>query len=451
MTKTKITSGTNNMKFPKVTNSETAKWTFFTAAGLLGICCIDYYVRQKIKSNTDEKKQQADEGREIRMEATKTACTMLKTAANMMPELNKLKQEVGDLKVQFTGGSSDSNEKANDETDNMVESPIWEGSDYEGAIVECAEGEIVPGLIVKDSTNCLVAGAAVGKSILMQQIAYSVQAGERIDFLSDREYDPTKMQVVFYRLEEYPTEYYNKYGKGDFLRKSGILWKTNSDFPVCNLNALTNDIEQYAKQATIDTLVCIDPITKLSDYNHEKFIKAVESIQKIARQKNVSLTIFFSAHLDEIPAWRVLKPGDIKGGDKLFQQCGTVFALRNEREGGSSRFLQVIKAPKGQATPEKVLVCDIVKTTIDDENWFTHLTYKCEKKETEALPIKPKAERTSEERKAAKDQSMREILQGYVKDGYTALQIAKKLKVSRKTVYNRCEKFEIPIKKEEAE
>ena len=215
-----------------------------------------------------------------------------------------------------------------------------------------------------------------------------------------------------------------------------IRWVLNANLPDNTTSSLLKDIEECAKGIERDSLICIDPVTKLQDYNHAKFISSVEAVQQEAKAKGVILTFLVSAHVDEISNWKVLTSEKIKGGDKLIQQAGAVFALRNERNGSDFRFIQVLKAPKGQSDPVTVTVCEILKEDIDEHNKNIYLKYIQEKKIEDALPIKPKANSgyIGGKKRVITLEDVKQMKQ-MVLDGKKVAEIAKHLKVSPKTVY----------------
>ncbi len=296
---------------------------------------------------------------------------------------------------------------------------------------------IAPGLVGVGLINFLVAGAGVGKSILMYQIALAVAKGEKMAFLPPSCPKAKKMDVFFYRLENYPNELSGKYGDAKIFILPNFRWVLNTDLPDNTISSLLEDIEDCAKRIERDSLICIDPVTKLQNYNHAKFIASVEDVITEAKGRGVILTFLVSAHLDEIENWKILTKKNIKGGDKLVQQAGAVFALRNERYGGGFRFIQVLKAPKGQSEPEAVTVCEIIKEDIDEHSKNIYLKYIQEKTIEDALPIKPKANSDHIGEKKGKKMTPEKIkqLKQMVLDGKNVTEIANHLKVSRKTVY----------------
>ena len=181
-----------------------------------------------------------------------------------------------------------------------------------------------------------------------------------------------------------------------------------------------------------------------------------------AKRRGITLSAVASIHHDEIPDWKCLTPDFIKGGDKGIQQAGSVTALRNERTGNEYRFFQCLKEPKGSETPfnGNVVVCKIISEPIDDNNKNTYLQYVGIKPEAEARPMKPKVQATGTSTstapsvgtypitasapsviatpKAAPNQKvtpeMEKRMKEMVEKGMKASKIAKKTKLSEKTV-----------------
>ena len=252
---------------------------------------------------------------------------------------------------------------------------------------------LVDGYAKPGQITLVVAGSGVGKSTLLLQIAKAVANGERAEFLPDSCCASLKQDVVYYRIEDFPDELEGKYGRGKVFDGLNIQWVLPEDLVVNSLSAFLDHVKRLAHRLERDTLVCVDPATKLDGYSHEACIKGLEEAQKIAKTNGVTLSFIVAAHLDEINDWKPLTTEHIKGGDKGVQQAGAVIALRKEgTPGGDHRFIQCLKAPKGHPAPfpEGVLVCESVKSPIDKENWYLHFEHVEIKPEKKALPKKPK-------------------------------------------------------------
>ncbi len=252
----------------------------------------------------------------------------------------------------------------------------------------------------------LVAGADVGKSSLLTQTALAVAKGVRPEYLPDDCSASVKQDVVYYRIEDFPDELEGKYGQGKVFMGANIKWVLPEDLDGTSLNAFLNHVKLLAKTLERDTLVCVDPATKLDGYRHEACIKGLEEAQRIAMENGVTLSFIVAAHHNEIDDWKHLTTEDIKGGDKGVQQAGSVIALRMEgTSGGNHRFIQCLKAPKGHAMPfpEGVLVCKYVKSKLDNDNWYLHFEYVEIKPETDARPEKAKANKAGKTRKSPAD------------------------------------------------
>ena len=257
-----------------------------------------------------------------------------------------------------------------------------------GPKVWLVDGYAKPGQI-----TLVVAGGGVGKSTLLLQIAKAVANGERAEFLPDSCCASLKQDVVYYRIEDFPDELEGKYGKGKVFDGLNIQWVLPEDLGVNSLSAFLDHVKRLAHKLERDTLVCVDPATKLDGHSHEACIKGLEDAQKIAKANSVTLSFIVAAHPDEINDWKPLTTEHIKGGDKGVQQAGAVIALRMEgTPGGNHRFIQCLKAPKGHAMPfpEGVLVCKYVKSKLDNDNWYLHFEYVEIKPETDARPEKAK-------------------------------------------------------------
>ena len=253
------------------------------------------------------------------------------------------------------------------------------------------EGWIVEGYMRVGMVNLLAAGAGAGKTTLMTQIALATDKGARPEFLPTNCCDSVKLRVVYYRLENFANELHGKYGDGKVLKESGIEWVLPEDLREKNVPGLVAHLKGVAGHLTGDALVCIDPATKLENYNHKDFIRGVEEAMEIAKtSSHAQLTIIASIHLDEIEDWKPINLTDIKGGDGAVQQAGSVTALRKERrEREGYRFLQCMKEPKGHPQPFNgdVLVCKMVEELEGVK--YLHLQYDSIVPESKALPEKP--------------------------------------------------------------
>lgn len=244
--------------------------------------------------------------------------------------------------------------------------------------------------------NFLLASSGKGKSIVLTDIAIAVDKGVRPAFLPDNCCASVKLKVVYYRLENFADELLGKYGEGKILRESSIVWFLPEDLPGKTLDGFIDHLKGVVSTLTEDTVIFVDPATKLSGYKHEAFIKGVEETMEAAKRRGITLSAVVSIHHDEIPDWKCLTPDLITGGDKGIQQAGSVTALRNERTGNEYRFFQCLKEPKGSETPFSgdVVVCKIISESIDENNKNTYLQYVDIKPEAEALPMKPKVQAT---------------------------------------------------------
>jgi len=334
--------------------------------------------------------------------AAQTACKMMEQATAITPELKGLKVEILAVKDEF---------KAMKEQLEKVNKPTPTGSDSEsvaGSDVDCKGHSsadlfnrprednskwVVDGYMKVDQVNLVVAGGGVGKTNVMVQIALAVAKGTRPEFLPTDCSASVMLNVVYYRLEDFSDELEGKYGDGKVLCDSGIKWFLPEDLPSLTLGGFTEHLKTLAATLTEDTLVCIDPATKLDGYKHTEFVKGVEEAKAIAKSRNITMTPVASIHLDEIKDWTVLTNCDIKGGDKGLQQAGSVTAVRRERTDVEKyRFLQSLKEPKGSPKPFNgdVLVMKKVHEQLDGNNKYLHYEFDSIKPEVMARPEKPK-------------------------------------------------------------
>lgn len=411
--------------FKLIKNGKTAFWTLLTAAGSGAIGL--YFYRQKITTN---------EKAEMKKQATNLA-------------LKDIKEELKALKSELKKPSTPDNDGKGEGGTDIANLNLRETSELfnHGQRVEETKW-IVDGYMKVGLVNLVVAGSDAGKSTLITEIALAVSKGSKPEFLPETCRDSVSLPVVFYRLEDYAGDLEGMYGSGIIFDGANIKWVLPEDLPEYNLEGCLNHLKAFAAQITEDTLVCIDPATKLDGYAHEKFIKGIEEAMRIAGAKGYTLTALASIHLDEIKPWSALTNCDIKGGDKALQQAGSVTALRVERNPDDAhRYLQCLKAPKGSPKPysegNNVLVMKKVLATIDESNTYLHFVYDCIKPEKQARPLRPKAEDTEtrgtkgkpkEAPNLKRSPKVKEKINRLIAEGKTNEEIAKKVGLCPKTI-----------------
>ena len=420
--------------------------TFLVCAGIY--LYLDYRENDKECKLIDRRGQQYDDERRAdRMlyEAREEADARLHDAKNKS-DLEKYRQMKA-VELEYAKEIAKLKQSASNDNNGIAQpDPNWiEPNNYEKmrAGTESRASLIVPGYITIGLINVIVGGAGVAKSILMRQLALAIDAGGRIGILPDS--NAPKMNVLFYRLEEFTGEEEGKYGRGDIFVNSGIMWRTKSDIEDFTLQGIIEDLRQVSFHIEKDTVIFLDPITKLSDFNVEKFIGGAEQAMNIAKERGHTLTLIVSAHLEELEPWKPTTSANIKGGDVLIQKAGSVMAICRERTGMEYRFLQCLKAPKGYPEPSDVVVCKIEKQEIDEHNWNTRMSYVCKKKEEEALPLRPKAASDNNARdilpypKSKEDEMLNKALRAEKmkkEEELTDEELANKLGVSRQTISN---------------
>lgn len=401
------------------------------------------------------RKKRVDTECDILATTAKTACKIMEQATAVVPELKALKAEVIATQEEMKA-MKEAMKELNKPTDSGADSDEESDMTLNGrSSVELFNRPrteyatwVVDGYMKVDQVNLIVAGSGVGKTNLMVQIALAVAKGTRPEFLPEDCSVSVRQSVKYYRLEDFGDEFEGKYGNGKVLHNSSIEWFLSEDLPSSTLVGLVEHIKALADSLTEDTVVFIDPATKLDGYKHTEFIKGVEEAMAIAKARNVTLTIIGTVHLDEIKDWSVLTNCDIKGGDKGLQQAGSVTALRRERTNVEEyRFLQCLKEPKGSPKPFNgdVLVMKKVHEQLDDSNKYLYYQYESIKPEVQARPEKPKAqtdgvcstEASSEAPMAPNQKVTTEVeckIHGMLQQGMKPKIIAKKIGLSEKTI-----------------
>ena len=373
--------------------------------------CIGNWIDSKIQNNADkkredyraEKEQETETHKANEERATKEAQAQAQADAyermrKADAELYREKMEIDlEKRRRLKEMAEQQNASAADEpADDVPESisPLRTTQELFNRTNGELSAWIVDGYAKPGQITLLTAGNGVGKSVLLTEIAVATAMGKCPEFLPDSCCASLKQDVVYYRIEDFSDELEGKYGKGKVLDDANIMWVLPKDLRSSTLDGFLEHVKHLASQLKNDTVVCIDPATKLDGYKHEACIKGLEEAQRIAKQHNVTLTPIVAVHLDEIEDWKPLTSVNIKGGDKAIQQAGAVIALRKERTaGGEHRFIQCLKEPKGHSKPfpEGVLVCKSDKTQLDDENCYLHFEFVGIKPEKDALPMKPKS------------------------------------------------------------
>lgn len=397
------------------------KTVFWSTVGTFTLTVISvgggiWLYRRKKKADTDSYLVKASQNAEIAIRekrnetecdvlatAAKTACKMMEQATTIAPELKSLKIEFLSAKEELKAMKELEKVNKSNQSGAVPESDASTNVDCKGHLSadlfnrprEENSKWIVCGYMKVDQVSLVVAGSGVGKTNFMVQIAIAVAKGNRPEFLPADCSASVRLNVVYYRLEDFSDELEGKYGDGKVLCDSGIKWFLPEDLPSLTLSGFVEHLKILAATLQEDTLVCVDPASKLDGYRHSEFVKGVEEAKAIAKSRNITMTPVASIHLDEIKDWTVLTNCDIKGGDQGLQQAGSVTALRRERADVEKyRFLQCLKEPKGSPKPfnGNVLVMKKVHEQLDGNNKYLHYVFDSIKPEVMARPEKPKAQ-----------------------------------------------------------
>lgn len=391
-------------------NPKTVFWSFVGTLGgaLIGGGAYWWKKRQDTKSDllktiqTGEivaRSKRVDAECDIMTTAAKTACKMMEQATSLSPDVMALKEELVSAKNEISEVKERLTKVGNTSPLDMTSSN--ENGNYDGCSSttlfnrqRSVSNWLVDNYMKVGQINLIVAGAGVGKSNLATMIAIATSKGVCPEFLPQNSRPSPKLPCVYYRLEDFDDELEGKYGKGEVFAGCNIRWFLPEDISEFNLNGFIAHLKEVASRMTENTVVIIDPATKLGNYTHEGFVNGVEEAMRIAKSNGHTLTPVASIHLDEIKDWTCLSLENIKGGDKAVQLAGSVIAFRKERTGEKFRFIQCLKEPKGSAMPfnGQVLVCELVEKFIDNQNKYLYYQYVDTRDETEARPVKPKVQ-----------------------------------------------------------
>lgn len=302
-------------------------------------------------------------------------------------------------------------------------------------------GWLIPWYAKRGQISGCVAGADMGKTILMVDAAIAAAKGEKPTFLPDDAPKADKMDVFFYRLEERAGEMRERYGDGSVFPEN-FGWITKDAIASPTFEGLIADIEKRAEGFKKDTAIFVDPLSKLPNWDLAKFLISLEKVQEKCAERGIVVSVLFSAHTEETKPWKPLTPDMIRGGDVVIQQVGALFALRRERAGNGFRFLQTLKVPKGEVENELVDVICFEGRKEGEPGSYTHLVHHCQKKESEALPLRTKAEKKAEEvepekpKKTGKLAGKEEEICAMKAAGKKVHEIAVFFKVSNQAIYD---------------
>ena len=451
--------------------SNNPKTTLFSCIGSLTVmaasCVGSFVLYQKnrkadaklarVKAELANERKRVETDNDIRKVSAQTACRMLENAANIAPEVSNLKAEILGTKDEMKE-VKEKLEKAykyisnNSTLESVTSSDIdcqgRSSSEFFNRPREENSKWVVDGYMKIGQVNLVVAGSGVGKTIFMVQIALAVSKGIRPEFLPNECCESVKLKVFYYCLENFSGEFEGKYGECKVFYDTSITWFGPDNLPTFNLVGLIEHMKELAGKLTEDTLVCIDPATKLDGYKHTEFVKGLEEAIAIAKSRNIIMTPVATIHLDEIKDWTVLTNCDIKGGDKGLQQAGSVTALRRERTDVEEyRFLQSLKEPKGSPKPfnGNVLVMKQVQEQLEGNNKYLHYEFVSTKREEMARPEKPKTQVDALKECSdnitspkAPNQKVTPLIEQQIKDmlseGKKPSKITKSLKLSERTI-----------------
>lgn len=324
--------------------------------------------------------------------------------------------------------------------ENIVTQPTMSFAQMESRPLANESGWVIPGYAKKGQLSVCVACADIGKSILITDAGIAAALGITPSFLPKDGPKAEKMDVLMYRLEARAGEMNKRYGDGSMF-PSHFQWVLGGQLPHFTQGGLIADIASRSKSFTKDTLAIVDPFTKLPDWDASQFITEMGKVRTECANRGVVVSILITAHADETPDWRPLTSKDIRGGDVLIQQTDAVFALRRERTEEGYRFIQTLKVPKGETDRSTVDVIRFVGRDGTISGSYTHLEFDCEKKMSEALPLRVKAQVKDGDGKPAEKSKRTGKLAGKHEEihamfaaGKKASEIARHFKVSQTAI-----------------
>ena len=295
-------------------NPKTVFWSLIGTFGasLIVVGAYKYKKKQDTKSDLIKaieegeiaaRNKRVDAECDIMTTAAKTACKMMEQATSLSPDVMALKEELVSAKNEISEVKERLTKVGNTSPPDITSSN--ENDNYDGCSSttlfnrqRSACNWLVDNYMKVAQINLIVAGAGVGKSNLATMIAIAISKGVCPEFLPQNSKPSPKLSCVYYRLEDFDDELEGKYGKGEVFAGCNIRWFLPEDISEFNLTGFIAHLKEVASRMTENTVVIIDPATKLGNYTHEAFVNGVEEAMRIAKSNGHTLTPVASIHLD---------------------------------------------------------------------------------------------------------------------------------------------------------
>ena len=288
------------------------------------------------------------------------------------------------------------------------------------------------GNLIEEGGRCILFGPpGIGKSIFALQLAISIANGSKYSFLPPEEgYQHEGQQVIYIDLELSMAEQRARI-KGTTIPDN--LFRNEKE--ICSLDELFAIIKEGCRAPKCT--VIIDNLRKLAETNQayqvNEYYRKLELTQKTLMEQGSTVTFITFTHTNKsLDVFKPIDMSNMAGGADLARFATSIYALVQARD-GEIMFKQL--KGRNSASMNGVYVLRIVDMP------YSHLEYVRSCKEEDALPVKPKASKsTSNENtkmkgnKKVTDEQRAEIIRLHDEEGLTYEELAKMFGVSVRTI-----------------
>lgn len=277
----------------------------------------------------------------------------------------------------------------------------------------------------------LFSNTGKGKSILAVQIADGITKGSTIIDLKT-----VKQTVIYFDFElstkafqkRYTDENENSYRFSDSFVRVEIDRNRNLESGEKSFEELIIESIKFQVEKSRSQVVIIDNITFLSATNEKskEALSLMKLILDLSRKK--SLAILLIAHTPKRDIFKPIQLEDLAGSKALSNFCDTVFCIGESIKGSKVRYIKELKNRNHSIEYDEnnVIECELVK-----DNSF--LQFKFIELNCEEDHLKKRVEDSSDR--------IDEILE-LQKQGYSNVEIGKRMNVSESSIRRRVKKFQ---------
>jgi RecA-family ATPase len=278
----------------------------------------------------------------------------------------------------------------------------------------------------------LFADTNLGKSILAVQIGNSISKKE---IIFGFRLEAQKQTILYFDFElsdkQFENRYSSEYKQHYDFDDNFIRVEINPDIEIPKNQSFENYLYYSIEKSIIDTgakILIIDNITYLKNETEKakdalplmKYLKAIK--------KKYGLSILALAHTPKRDMSKPITRNDLQGSKMLINFCDSSFSIGESNEDNNLRYLKQIKQRNTEQIydAENVIVCQIDKP-------LNFLQFEFIKFGTEKEHLKQYTEKD-------KEQKLLETME-LKKQGFSNIEISKKLGVSETAIRKRIKKF----------